>query len=97
MKARHPGLIPDPLILVSVTAIDYVFRQTARGDGRAAQDRSVTTFWRDPACQRGAGRSDGLNDRGETALVRRADLLRVGLYDGEPAVRAVWREGRRVA
>ncbi|HME83169.1 MAG TPA: alpha-D-ribose 1-methylphosphonate 5-triphosphate diphosphatase [Roseiarcus sp.] len=39
----------------------------------------------------------GLNDRGEIALGRRADLLRVGLHDGEPVVRAVWREGRRVA
>jgi alpha-D-ribose 1-methylphosphonate 5-triphosphate diphosphatase len=39
----------------------------------------------------------GLRDRGEIACGRRADLLRVGLHDGEPVVRAVWREGRRVA
>jgi alpha-D-ribose 1-methylphosphonate 5-triphosphate diphosphatase len=39
----------------------------------------------------------GLNDRGDIAVGRRADLLRVGLHDGEPVVRAVWREGRRVA
>jgi alpha-D-ribose 1-methylphosphonate 5-triphosphate diphosphatase len=38
-----------------------------------------------------------LHDRGEIALGRRADLLRVALHDGEPVVRAVWREGRRVA
>jgi alpha-D-ribose 1-methylphosphonate 5-triphosphate diphosphatase len=39
----------------------------------------------------------GLTDRGEIAVGRRADLLRVALYDGEPVTRAVWREGRRVA
>jgi alpha-D-ribose 1-methylphosphonate 5-triphosphate diphosphatase len=39
----------------------------------------------------------GLHDRGEIAAGRRADLLRVVMHDGEPVVRAVWREGRRVA
>ena len=39
----------------------------------------------------------GLRDRGEIALGRRADLLRVAFHDGEPVVRAVWRAGRRVA
>jgi len=39
----------------------------------------------------------GLRDRGEIAVDKRADMLRVTLHDGEPVVRAVWREGRRVA
>jgi alpha-D-ribose 1-methylphosphonate 5-triphosphate diphosphatase len=39
----------------------------------------------------------GLKDRGEIAVGRRADLLRVAIHDGEPVVRAVWRQGRRVA
>jgi alpha-D-ribose 1-methylphosphonate 5-triphosphate diphosphatase len=39
----------------------------------------------------------GLKDRGEIAVGRRADLLRVAIHDGEPVVRAVWRKGRRVA
>ena len=39
----------------------------------------------------------GLKDRGEISVGRRADLLRVAKHDGEPVVRAVWREGRRVA
>ena len=42
-------------------------------------------------------RATGLSDRGELAPGLRADLLRVGLHGGEPVVRAVWREGRRVA
>ena len=39
----------------------------------------------------------GLTDRGEIAPGKRADLLRVAMHDDEPVVRAVWREGRRVA
>lgn len=39
----------------------------------------------------------GLQDRGEIAVGKRADLVRVGLIHGLPVVRAVWREGRRVA
>ena len=39
----------------------------------------------------------GLDDRGEIAPGRRADLVQVGLVEGVPVVRAVWREGRRVA
>jgi alpha-D-ribose 1-methylphosphonate 5-triphosphate diphosphatase len=39
----------------------------------------------------------GLKDRGEIAVGRRADMLRVATHDGEPVVRAVWRQGRRVA
>ncbi len=39
----------------------------------------------------------GLSDRGEIAIGRRADLVRVSAHAGEPVVRAVWRTGRRVA
>jgi len=39
----------------------------------------------------------GLEDRGEIAAGKRADLIRVHLADGHPVVRGVWREGRRVA
>ena len=39
----------------------------------------------------------GLTDRGEIAIGRRADLVRVASHEREPVVRAVWREGRRVA
>ncbi len=39
----------------------------------------------------------GLDDRGEIALGKRADLVRVTLLDDLPVVRGVWREGRRVA
>jgi alpha-D-ribose 1-methylphosphonate 5-triphosphate diphosphatase len=39
----------------------------------------------------------GLNDRGEIAVGKRADLVRVYVGAGLPATRAVWRAGRRVA
>jgi alpha-D-ribose 1-methylphosphonate 5-triphosphate diphosphatase len=39
----------------------------------------------------------GLSDRGEIVVGRRADLVRARAHHGEPVVRAVWREGQRVA
>jgi alpha-D-ribose 1-methylphosphonate 5-triphosphate diphosphatase len=39
----------------------------------------------------------GLNDRGEIAVGKRADLVRVRLTEMVPVVRTVWRAGRRVA
>jgi alpha-D-ribose 1-methylphosphonate 5-triphosphate diphosphatase len=38
----------------------------------------------------------GLDDRGEIALGKRADLVQVRIEDGVPIVRTVWRQGRRV-
>jgi alpha-D-ribose 1-methylphosphonate 5-triphosphate diphosphatase len=39
----------------------------------------------------------GLTDRGEIAVGKRADLIRVHIAARVPAVRSVWREGSRVA
>src|SRR3978361_2397689 len=39
----------------------------------------------------------GLADRGEIAVGKRADLIRVHVARDVPVVRSVWREGRRVA
>jgi alpha-D-ribose 1-methylphosphonate 5-triphosphate diphosphatase len=39
----------------------------------------------------------GLGDRGEIAVGKRADLVRVHLANEVPMARSVWREGRRVA
>lgn len=39
----------------------------------------------------------GLSDRGEIAVGKRADLIRVHVGGDVPVVRSVWREGRRVA
>ncbi len=42
-------------------------------------------------------RTVSLNDRGRIATGLRADIVRVQRQDGVPIVRAVWREGKRVA
>ncbi len=42
-------------------------------------------------------RAVGLDDRGELAVGKRADLVRVRLIDGTPVVKGVWRQGERVA
>ncbi|MGB1109776.1 MAG: alpha-D-ribose 1-methylphosphonate 5-triphosphate diphosphatase [Gammaproteobacteria bacterium] len=39
----------------------------------------------------------GLNDRGEIAVGKRADLVQVRQLEHAPHIRQVWREGRRVA
>jgi alpha-D-ribose 1-methylphosphonate 5-triphosphate diphosphatase len=39
----------------------------------------------------------GLDDRGELAPGKRADLVRVRVIDGMPVARQVWRAGERVA
>lgn len=46
---------------------------------------------------RNPARTVGLDDRGEIAPGLRADLVRVRPTDGAPIVRAVWREGERIA
>jgi alpha-D-ribose 1-methylphosphonate 5-triphosphate diphosphatase len=38
-----------------------------------------------------------LADRGRLAPGLRADLVRVRLHEGMPVIRAVWRQGERVA
>ncbi|MBL8584969.1 MAG: alpha-D-ribose 1-methylphosphonate 5-triphosphate diphosphatase [Rhizobiaceae bacterium] len=53
--------------------------------------RAVAMVSRNPA------EAVGLHDRGAIVAGRRADLVRVRLDEHVPVVRAVWREGRRVA
>ena len=52
---------------------------------------AVATVTRNPAV------AVGLDDRGEIAPDKRADLVRVRLVDGMPMARQVWRAGERVA
>ncbi len=44
-----------------------------------------------------AAEAVGLDDRGEIAVGKRADLIRVEVVNTIPVVRTVWRAGRRVA
>ena len=53
--------------------------------------QAVATVTRNPA------NAVGLVDRGEIAIGKRADLVRVSGKTRVPAVRAVWKEGSRVS
>mgnify|MGYP001576594317 FL=1 len=59
-------------------------------DAQYSLPKAVATVSRNPA------RALGLEDRGEIAPGLRADLVRIRIVDGQPVVRAVWREGQRV-
>ena len=52
---------------------------------------ALATVTRNPA------RAAGLDDRGEIAIGKRADLVRVQVIGGMPVVRGVWRQGKRVS
>lgn len=53
--------------------------------------QAVATVSRNPA------RIVGLEDRGEIARGKRADFIRVRLFDGLPVVLGVWKSGQRIA
>ena len=75
--------VPGSLLMAALTLADV----PAIG-GLAGAIRLVT---KNPA------EAAGLRDRGEIAAGKRADLLRVSLAGGQPVVRAVYRQGERVA
>jgi len=75
--------VPSSLLLAALRLPEIV-----PGIDLAAAVRTVT---KTPA------EAVGLADRGEIAVGRRADLIRVQTARGIPAVRSVWREGQRVA
>jgi alpha-D-ribose 1-methylphosphonate 5-triphosphate diphosphatase len=62
--------------------------QAVAGIDLAAAFRTVT---KTPA------QAVGLTDRGEIAVGKRADLIRIHVAGDVPAVRATWQRGRRVA
>jgi len=84
--------------LLDVLSSDYipfsllqaVFLLTEKVEGLSLP-QAVAMVSRHPAT------AAGLNDRGEIAIGRRADLVRVEMLGGSPVVRGVWREGRRVS
>ncbi|HUH76058.1 MAG TPA: alpha-D-ribose 1-methylphosphonate 5-triphosphate diphosphatase, partial [Devosia sp.] len=53
--------------------------------------QALATVTRNPA------NAAGLTDRGEIAIGKRADLVRVKLVGNLPVVRGVWRQGQRVS
>ncbi|WP_225770880.1 alpha-D-ribose 1-methylphosphonate 5-triphosphate diphosphatase [Inquilinus sp. Marseille-Q2685] len=84
--------------LVDILSSDYVpvsllhgAFTLAEGEHGIGLPQALATVTVNPA------RAAGLEDRGRIEPGLRADLLRVRLVDGVPVIRAVWREGERVA
>lgn len=75
---------------VPISMIQAAFRLAEPPYGFALP-KAIATVSANPA------RAGGLDDRGRIAPDLRADLIQVRLVEGMPVVRAVWREGRRVA
>ncbi len=85
--------------LVDILASDYVPRSMLDAAFLIAADDSLDYDL--PAAIRmvtkAPAEAAGFADRGEIAPGRRADLLRVGVFDGHPFPRQIWRAGARVA
>lgn len=75
---------------IPFSLMQAVFKLT-EGDNAIELPEAVQLVSKHPA------EAVGLSDRGEIAVGRRADLVRVEMVDGWPVVRSVWREGRRVS
>ena len=82
--------------LLDILSSDYVPAALLLAAFRLAEiwedlPRAIRTVTLAPA------RVSGLKDRGTIAEGKRADLARVGTYNGNPIVRAGWCQGKRIA
>ncbi|KZM48236.1 phosphonate metabolism protein PhnM [Labrenzia sp. OB1] len=84
--------------LVDILASDYVPRSLLDGVFLIAADETFRTDL--PEAVRMVSKTPaevaGLSDLGEIAAGKRADLLHVGLHNGQPFVKQAWRAGQRV-
>lgn len=85
--------------LLDVLASDYVPRSILDAVFALAADDAFDLTLADTVrlATLAPARAVGLEDRGAIAPGQRADLVQVAVSEGQPFVRAVWREGRRVA
>ncbi len=82
LDALSSDYVPASLLMAAFSLVD---------EARFSLPQAVATVSRNPA------RAVGLADRGEIALGMRADLIQVKRIGAQAVVRAVWREGLRVA
>lgn len=84
--------------LLDVLASDYVPISLLAATLRLTEDDVAMTLPEAVnTASLNAARAAGLDDRGEIAEGKRADLIRVRLVDGHPVVRRVYSAGKRVA
>ncbi|MPZ46360.1 MAG: alpha-D-ribose 1-methylphosphonate 5-triphosphate diphosphatase [Betaproteobacteria bacterium] len=85
LDALSSDYVPASLLLAALRLAD---------DAGFSLPQAIATVSAQPAC------AAGLDDRGEIAPGKRADLVQVRLVEAagrkQPVVRAVWREGQRV-
>ncbi|MBO3762122.1 alpha-D-ribose 1-methylphosphonate 5-triphosphate diphosphatase [Ciceribacter sp. L1K22] len=85
--------------LIDIMASDYVPRSMLDAAFMIADDPELDFDL--PAALRMVTKTPaeaaGLSDRGEIAVGKRADLVRIGLHDGHPYPKQIWREGIRVS
>ncbi|PSH56501.1 alpha-D-ribose 1-methylphosphonate 5-triphosphate diphosphatase [Phyllobacterium sophorae] len=74
---------------VPASLLQAVFR-IAGNDGGPSLSEAVALVTANPA------KTFGLDDRGAISAGKRADIVRVSTFDGEPLVSSVWRQGRQV-
>lgn len=87
-RAGHLDILSSDYVPASLLLGAFELARRIEGYGLARALRTVTL---NPA------RAANLTDRGEIAEGKRADLVRVRLVEGQPVVRDVYREGRRVS
>ena len=83
--------------LLDALSSDYVPASLLLGAFGLAKEAGFTIPQAVATVSLNPSRALGLSDRGEIAPGLRADLVQVRLAGDQPVVRAVWREGRRVA
>jgi alpha-D-ribose 1-methylphosphonate 5-triphosphate diphosphatase len=83
----HLDLMSSDYVPASLVAAAFALPEAVAG---IALPAAIATVTRNPAA------AVGLEDRGEIAIGKRADLIQVNVDHGFPLVRRVWREGRRV-
>jgi len=83
--------------LVDILSSDYVPMSALHGAYRLHRAHGVSLPAAVAAVSRTPAERVGLDDRGEIAAGKRADLIRVCAADDVPVVRAVWVTGARVA
>ncbi|HWA20429.1 MAG TPA: alpha-D-ribose 1-methylphosphonate 5-triphosphate diphosphatase [Devosia sp.] len=89
------SLVEDGILdILSSDYIPFSLMQAVFALG--AGDRSVSLPDAVRLVSKHPAEAAGFDDRGEIAIGRRADLVRVRLSEGLPVVRTVWREGQRV-
>jgi alpha-D-ribose 1-methylphosphonate 5-triphosphate diphosphatase len=86
-KAGCLDLMSSDYVPVSLLHAAFSLPENVPGIGLP---EAVNVVSRNPA------RVMGLDDRGEIAIGKRADVIEVRLMDGHPVVRSVWRAGERV-